>query len=60
MSTLRVGIQLHPQATTIDEIRAAWERADELGADSIWTWDHFFPLYGDPTPPTSRGGPCSA
>ena len=24
------------------------DAADELGADSIWTWDHFFPLYGDP------------
>ena len=48
MATLRVGIQFHPQATTVDEMRAAWRRADELGADSIWTWDHFYPLYGDP------------
>lgn len=23
-------------------------RADEMGVDSIWTWDHFFPLYGSP------------
>jgi probable F420-dependent oxidoreductase len=29
-------------------MRDAWRRADELGADSIWTWDHFFPLYGEP------------
>ena len=48
MATLRVGIQIHPQATTVDEMRAAWRQADELGADSIWTWDHFYPLYGDP------------
>jgi len=46
--TLRVGIQLHPQATTIDEMRGAWRTVDEMGADSIWTWDHFFPLYGEP------------
>ena len=46
--TLRVGIQLHPQATTVDEMRRAWRAADEMGADSIWTWDHFYPLYGDP------------
>ena len=45
--TLRVGIQLHPQATTVDEMRRAWRQADAVGADSIWTWDHFFPLYGD-------------
>ncbi len=43
-----VGVQLHPQATTIDELRAAWNAADELGVDSIWVWDHFYPLYGDP------------
>jgi probable F420-dependent oxidoreductase len=29
-------------------MRRAWRQADELGVDSIFTWDHFFPLYGDP------------
>jgi len=48
MARFRVGVQLHPQATTIDELRAAWRAADALGVDSIWTWDHFYPLYGDP------------
>ena len=45
---LRVGIQLHPQATTVADLRTAWRAADEMGADSIWVWDHFYPLYGDP------------
>ena len=27
---------------------AAWRHADEAGADSIWTFDHFFPIDGDP------------
>jgi hypothetical protein len=45
---LQVGIQLHPQATTVDELRRVWRAVDEMGADSIWTWDHFFPLYGEP------------
>ena len=44
----RVGVQLHPQGTTVDELRGAWRAADALGVDSIWIWDHFFPLYGDP------------
>ena len=48
MTSLSVGIQLHPQATTIDEMRRTWRTVDEMGADSIWTWDHFFPLYGEP------------
>src|SRR5439155_75973 len=43
-----VGVQLHPQVGTVDELRAAWKAADTMGADSIWIWDHFFPLYGDP------------
>ena len=41
-----VGIQLHPQATSLDDLRAAARDADAMGADSIWVWDHFFPLYG--------------
>lgn len=45
---LRVGVQLHPQATTVEDLRAAARAADEMGADSIWVWDHFYPLYGDP------------
>ena len=46
--SLKIGVQLQPQATTTDELRRAWRRADEAGADSIWVWDHFYPLYGDP------------
>src|SRR4051812_39423784 len=48
MARFRVGVQLHPQGTTTDELRAAWRGADDLGVDSIWVWDHFYPLYGDP------------
>lgn len=44
---MKIGVQLHPQATTVDAMRAAWRAADELGVDSLWTWDHFYPLYGD-------------
>ncbi len=39
---------IHPQQCTIAELRDAWRRADELGVDSIWFWDHFYPLYGNP------------
>ncbi len=46
--SFKVGVQLHPQEGTVDELRAAWKAADALGADSIWLWDHFFPLYGNP------------
>jgi probable F420-dependent oxidoreductase len=43
----RVGVQLHPQHTTYDSFAAAVRRVEALGADSIWNWDHFFPLYGE-------------
>ena len=45
---MKIGVQLWPQATNIKEMRAAWRTADAMGVDSIWTWDHFFPLSGDP------------
>ncbi|MDQ3573884.1 MAG: LLM class F420-dependent oxidoreductase [Actinomycetota bacterium] len=47
MTRFKVGVQLHPQHTSIEDLRTAWREADDLGVDSIWTWDHFFPLYGD-------------
>lgn len=45
---MKIGVQLHPQATSLNELRAAWRAADAMGVDSIWTWDHFYPLYGEP------------
>jgi probable F420-dependent oxidoreductase len=47
MSPLRVGVQLHPQHTTYADYADAVRRVEALGVDSIWNWDHFFPLYGD-------------
>lgn len=45
---IRVGVQLHPQHTSYADFAQAVQRVEELGVDSIWNWDHFFPLYGDP------------
>jgi probable F420-dependent oxidoreductase len=51
MARFKVGVQLHPQHTTAKALRQAWRTADQMGVDSIWLWDHFFPLYGDPSGP---------
>jgi probable F420-dependent oxidoreductase len=48
MGRFLVGVQLQPQGTSVAELRTAWRAADAGGVDSIWTWDHFYPLYGDP------------
>lgn len=45
---IRVGIQLHPQHTSYQEFADAVRRAEDMGVDTIFNWDHFFPLYGDP------------
>lgn len=44
----KIGVQLWPQATTTDALRRAAVDAEAAGVDSVWTWDHFFPLTGDP------------
>ncbi len=55
MARCKVGVQLQPQHTTMDDLRTAWRTADALGVDSIWTWDHFYPLYGEPDGPHFEG-----
>jgi probable F420-dependent oxidoreductase len=45
---VRVGVGIRPQHTTYARMREAWREAEEIGADSIFVWDHFFPLFGDP------------
>jgi probable F420-dependent oxidoreductase len=44
---MKIGVQIQPQATSVPQMRAAWRAAEALGVDSIWLWDHFFPLYGE-------------
>jgi probable F420-dependent oxidoreductase len=48
MAQFRVGYQIHPQHCTIQQIREAYRSADSIGADTVWIWDHMFPIYGDP------------
>ena len=48
MPNVKVGVQVRPQHASMAELRATWKRADAMGADSLWTWDHFFPLSGEP------------
>ena len=48
MSELTLGAVLWSQATDWDGFVKAAERADDLGYDSIWTWDHLYAIFGDP------------
>ena len=48
MTKVRIAAQLHPQQADYAEIRSAAARAEEMGFDVVYNWDHFFPLYDDP------------
>jgi probable F420-dependent oxidoreductase len=45
---IRVGIQVQPQHATYQQMRDTFRRVEEIGADTLFIWDHFFPLSGDP------------
>lgn len=45
---IRIGVQLQPQHADYAQLRDAVARAEDLGVDVLFTWDHFFPLSGDP------------
>lgn len=45
---VRVSVQIKPQHASYQQFRDAARRAEDLGVDVIFTWDHFYPLSGDP------------
>jgi probable F420-dependent oxidoreductase len=45
---VRVGVQVQPQHAEFSQMQDAWREAEALGADAIYTWDHFSPLSGEP------------
>ena len=44
---VRIGVQIAPQHARYEEIRDAAGEFEDAGADILFNWDHFFPLYGD-------------
>lgn len=48
---VRIATQIHPQHGDYRGLRAAAVRAEEMGVDIIYNWDHFYPLYGPPDGP---------
>lgn len=48
MSRVRIAVQFHPQHGTYEAIRESLHRAEEMGVDIAYNWDHFYPLYGEP------------
>jgi probable F420-dependent oxidoreductase len=57
---IRVGVQVQPQQGDFAQMRQAWQDAEALGVDTVYTWDHFYPLYGDPDGRHFEGATCLA
>jgi alkanesulfonate monooxygenase SsuD/methylene tetrahydromethanopterin reductase-like flavin-dependent oxidoreductase (luciferase family) len=55
MPDVKFGAVLWSQATDWAGFLSAAQHADELGYDSIWTWDHIYAIFGDPHQPILEG-----
>ncbi len=51
----KIGVLVWNQYTDWPSMRDFGERADALGYDSLWTWDHLYPIIGDPAGPFLEG-----
>ena len=52
---MRLGALLWPQYTDWESLRDTGALVDRLGYDSLWTWDHLYPIVGDPSGPMFEG-----
>jgi len=53
---MRLSIKTRQQETTFDQLAATWAAADELpDVDGAWLFDHFYPIFTDPTGPCLEG-----
>ncbi len=55
MAQVRIGALCWNQYTEWPALLAAGVRADALGYDSLWTWDHVYPIVGDSHGPNFEG-----
>ena len=47
MSKVRIAVQIPPEHADYSNMIEALDRAEEMGVDIAYTWDHFFPLRGN-------------
>ena len=55
MSDIKIGALCWNQYTDWASLREAGIRAERLGYDSLWTWDHLYPIVGDHNGPIFEG-----
>jgi F420-dependent oxidoreductase-like protein len=52
---IRFGIQTGQQNVPWSDMLDLWQKADGWGYDSLWNFDHFFPIFVDPNGPCLEG-----
>jgi F420-dependent oxidoreductase-like protein len=53
---MRFAFKTAPQNTTWDDMLAVWRAADDIELfESGWLFDHFYPIFSDPTGPCLEG-----
>lgn len=52
---IKVGVLAFPQYTDWPSFLRIGRRVDELGYNSLWTWDHLYPIQGDWRGPIFEG-----
>ena len=55
MAGMKFGVQLLPQDVSWAEWRDGWVQADQLGFDSLWSYDHVHAPRGAPEQPCFEG-----
>jgi alkanesulfonate monooxygenase SsuD/methylene tetrahydromethanopterin reductase-like flavin-dependent oxidoreductase (luciferase family) len=52
---IRFGIQTPQQHASWTDILTLWQAIDELDYDTAWGFDHFLPIFSDPTGTCLKG-----
>ncbi len=52
---VRFGIQTGQQSVEWSQLLDLWQKADAWGYDSLWAFDHFYPIFVDPQGPCLEG-----
>jgi F420-dependent oxidoreductase-like protein len=52
---IRFGVQTGQQGIEWNHMLDVWQKVDEWGYDSVWNFDHFYPIFVDPEGPCFEG-----
>ncbi|MFQ5479268.1 MAG: LLM class flavin-dependent oxidoreductase, partial [Candidatus Binatia bacterium] len=55
MKAVKFGLQTGQQNVTWKDLLELWPKAEDWGYDSLWCFDHFYPIFTDPSGPCLEG-----